>query len=386
LSGARLKIALSLAFVAAGLGCAAVASAAGGGPGEARAELPPGPRLSFLEVRAPKAPSKAGAKFFERAYRLVSVDPRGGDLRRFSTPGVVVAALGTVSWSADGETVAFMAEPTNEVGVEGEQTRLRVYVADADGGHLRPVPGTVGADSPVLSPDGESIAYSVSRIRTPKFDPKDPKSIIPALEHRYAASTAWIAPVAGGRPRRLTGWQNNRWAQPTSFSPDGSRLAVTMVPPFGREEVDTVDLATGKTRTLEPKAGEAAFSPDGARIAFTSYRDGGSVAGFDEPEGTTELYVANADGSGVRRLTRTPEQNETAPSWDPSGSRLGYLRAPGGMLEFLGIEGEVMQSNADGTCPKVVARPATLGRQADTSVQPPAWIPGAERGAGPLSG
>lgn len=378
---------LPLALIVAVLVCAVAALVVGDSRAATQAALPPGPRLSFLEVLFPGGESarKITGKQIERAYRLVSVDPSGGESRRFPTSGLAIAALGTVSWSADGERVAFLAEPAKDVGPQGEQSRLRVYVADADGDHRHPVPGTVGADSPVLSPDGESIAYSVSRIHRPKLDPTNPKSFIPSLEHQYAASTTWIAPVTGGKARRLTQWENGRWAEPSSFSPDGTRLAVTMVPPFAREEVDSVDLATGRTRTLEHTAGEAAFSPDGSRIAFTSYRDGGSVSGFDEPEGTTELYVANADGTGARRLTRTPEQNETAPSWDPSGSRLGYLRAPGGMLEFLGMFGEVVQSNADGTCPTVIAKPAKLGKQGDSWVQPPVWIPGADRGAGPIS-
>lgn len=369
----RLLVVLGCALAALGFAAAAAAAA----------PLPPGPRLSFLEVRLPGSWGKGpGGKRFEGAYRLVSVHPDGGGLRRFPTHGLAIAALGTVSWSADGERVAFMAEPTGEVGPPGDQTRLRVYVADADGGNLHSVSGTVGASNPVISPDGETVAYSISRIRTPKLDPKHP---LRGLGREYGASTVWVESIDGGRPRRLTDWQNGRWAVPTSFSPDGSLLAVTMVPRLRGERVDTIDLDTGATRTLERKAGEAAFSPDGSQIAFTSYRDGGSVSGFDEREGTTELYVARADGSHAHRLTQTPEMDETSPSWDPSGNRLGYLRTPGGMLEFLGLRGRVMQSNADGTCATVVARPAKLGKEADTSVQPPVWIPGPGRGAGPLS-
>src|SRR5207244_13572696 len=42
-------------------------------------------------------------------------------------------------------------------------------------------------------------------------------------------------------------------------------------------------------------ASEPAFSPDGSRIAFTSTRDG-------QPE----VYLMDADGTGVSRLTNSP--------------------------------------------------------------------------------
>ncbi len=45
------------------------------------------------------------------------------------------------------------------------------------------------------------------------------------------------------------------------------------------------------------------WSPDGQRIAFQSCRDG-----------NFEIYVMNADGSGVRRLTDDPKF-DGAPSW-----------------------------------------------------------------------
>ncbi len=50
-----------------------------------------------------------------------------------------------------------------------------------------------------------------------------------------------------------------------------------------------------------------------ARIAFISERDGNS-----------ELYVMNADGSGLKRLTDT-ELDERFPSWSPDGSQIAYI-------------------------------------------------------------
>jgi TolB protein len=50
---------------------------------------------------------------------------------------------------------------------------------------------------------------------------------------------------------------------------------------------------------------DAAWSPDGRRIAFSNDRDG-----------NREIYVMNADGSEVRRLTNSLGV-DFAPSWRP---------------------------------------------------------------------
>src|SRR5436309_353083 len=59
------------------------------------------------------------------------------------------------------------------------------------------------------------------------------------------------------------------------------------------------------------------WSPDGSRIAFTSDRDSqtGSV--------NLEIYVMNADGSGVVRLTTLGAPSEL-PAWSPDGSRIAF--------------------------------------------------------------
>jgi hypothetical protein len=73
---------------------------------------------------------------------------------------------------------------------------------------------------------------------------------------------------------------------------------------------DVVAIAPEGRRThLLTGAGDAAYSPDGTLVAFS--RDG-------------DLWVANADGSGQRRLASTPHVGEWGPAWTPDGKALVY--------------------------------------------------------------
>jgi Tol biopolymer transport system component len=70
------------------------------------------------------------------------------------------------------------------------------------------------------------------------------------------------------------------------------------------------------TRVVDDKAQNfhARPSPDGTRIAFDSDRDG-----------ERGVYVANADGTDVRRVTG--EGFAAIPSWSPDGKSLAVVRA-----------------------------------------------------------
>ena len=63
---------------------------------------------------------------------------------------------------------------------------------------------------------------------------------------------------------------------------------------------------------MDWKDGSPAWSPDGKRIAFYSERDGNA-----------EIYVMNADGTGVTRLTRH-ERGRRLPAWSPDGRTISF--------------------------------------------------------------
>src|SRR4051794_16384815 len=65
----------------------------------------------------------------------------------------------------------------------------------------------------------------------------------------------------------------------------------------------------GTRSVLLKGARDAAYSPDGTLVAFARRGD---------------LWLANADGSGERRLASTPDVEEGKPSWLPSGTAIVY--------------------------------------------------------------
>jgi Tol biopolymer transport system component len=58
----------------------------------------------------------------------------------------------------------------------------------------------------------------------------------------------------------------------------------------------------------------ARFSPDGRQIVFCSARSGESM----------ELWIASADGSGARQLTRGMGRGQCGGSWSPNGQQIAF--------------------------------------------------------------
>ncbi len=121
----------------------------------------------------------------------------------------------------------------------------------------------------------------------------------------------------GRGPVNLTGYcsrgpaagqMTDMFIETPDWSPDGSRLV------HGRDRSFAVfPLAGGAPRTVGPDAsGGATWSPDGGRLAFWG------------PAGNADIWTMNADGTGRRNLTNTPDVSEFDPAWSPDGSKLAF--------------------------------------------------------------
>jgi TolB protein len=331
--------------------------------GVAAATGPDGPRLVVVKL-SPKPPR----------LELLNIGPNGGGAVRLAGGGrrarPFLDFFSPVSWSADGEMVAFGGVTGFGAGDDHEPVR-RIFTVGADGSGLRAIPGTDGASGPILSPDGHTVAF------TRAIDREEPTTVAgKQWEEGFHGSSIWIANLATGGQRQLTPWLDDVRYAASSFSPDGSTLLATHEDELLLNEPEPVALAldgSGSRRLLDDGSSPV-YSPDGSRIALTR-----RVEEYRKSRGeNTDLFVIRADGSDVRRLTRTPERVELFPSWAPSGERLAYVRLPANRSEdaIFGYRTPLMEINADGSCQtKVVSARSTY-------FFAPAWQPGPGREAG----
>jgi Tol biopolymer transport system component len=170
---------------------------------------------------------------------------------------------------------------------------------------------------------------------------------------RRTTNELYVVNADGSDKRRLSRLRAVAGAR-VAWSPDGKTIAfaswsrVLLVDSDGNGQRNN----TRTWRNILPN-----WSPDGRRIAFVRSR-GNTDA---------EIYVMNADGSGLRRLTRNaPDVWDMQPIWSPNGRRIAFLRAQerrkGNSLKALTTE--VWVVNTDGG-----------GQRRLASGQPSAWSP-----------
>ena len=134
-----------------------------------------------------------------------------------------------------------------------------------------------------------------------------------------------IEPASGER-KTIAGGLGFVWN--ADLAPDETKLLLSRITeravPTG---VSVRDLRTGKERLLAAGA-FGRWSPDGERIAYVSDRDENGPCLFHDCSGFAhEIYVMDASGNDVRRLTTSPA-DDAAADWTGDGQWIIFGRIP----------------------------------------------------------
>jgi serine/threonine protein kinase/Tol biopolymer transport system component len=245
-------------------------------------------------------------------------------------------ALGPMSWSADGQWLAF-AEREGGLSMLSSDGRDRRALTNpaAPRYHLYPA----------FSPDGRWLAYAegtqlwnygevfimpLGSDGLPRGAPRQVTrlglTVVGLTWSRDSASVLFGAGFTLDTPRYLwRAWLDPK-RQPERLDIGGDRAAFPAVAlagdrlAFSRELADfdiwrysaggTLDrLITSSLLEVSPQ-----FSPDGRFVAFASARTGG----------TSEIWIAHADGSNPRQLTDRVGAYQGTPRWSPDGRWIAF--------------------------------------------------------------
>jgi len=237
------------------------------------------------------------------ASSIYTARPDGSGLHRLTVPPTRQQLGGDSGpvWSPNGRRIVFERDLTYW-GAD----RYRLAAVPAAGGLAHQLTKGPFDAMPTFSPSGRRIAFvrggaTVSLYTIDRLGRHAARLLADALD----ISPAW--------------------------SPDGKTIAFSRLAdaslPIDQATLYLADADGSHVRQLGQVALRGvspAWSPDGRNIAFVSFadhNDPGCPADSCPPSG--EIYVVNADGTGLRRLTSS-EADDEHPTWSPDGSRIAF--------------------------------------------------------------
>ena len=225
-------------------------------------------------------------------------------------------------WSADGARIVFASNRTGN---------YQLYTMNADGSGVARVTHdgnddrrpTWTADGRILFQNGDfpdRVLYSINA------DGNGLQQLTPV-----SSDNATVAAAPRGGRIAFSSTRGDGTQRLYIANADGSAAQLVLPSPRGPETADV----------------EADWSPRGNELLFERFTFGGPL--------TSDLYVVRTNGTGLRRLTNTPDRLELQPAWSPDGTKITFFGA-----SAVGTPDEhdaVYTMNADGSGEREISTP-----------------------------
>jgi TolB protein len=202
----------------------------------------------------------------------------------------------------------------------------------------------------VTNPDGTGLSKlaSVPGDTDPAWSPDGSK--IAFVRFREGGTGIWVVNADGTGTRRVTdgGPDVDGTDLGPAWSPDGSRIAFAREGRLAKAATGNTDIyvvnadGTDVVRLTDDPMMEYAptWSPDGSRIAFEAY----DLATGGNPPSPLRLYVMNADGTDMEALG---PKNVEGPSWSPDGTEIAFVDTETGWIMAIHPDGTELRQIID---------------------------------------
>ena len=238
---------------------------------------PDGARIAFVSNR-------------DGNQELYTMNPDGsGVVRLTNTPSIRYKRQ--PAWSPDGTRIAFSGLPSNTT-----HALANIYVINLNDGGVRQLTTQGSNNSPSWSPDGNVIAFESFR--------------------DSSTSALYVMNADGSNQRIFFDTQGANDSSP-AWSPDGTRIAFAVgkicVAPCSEIYVVGVN-GNRPTRLTDPNLSSysPAWSPDNRKVAFSGAPPRVALQVLNPA-----IYVMNADGSDVHRVSNFDSNVDTRSDYDP---------------------------------------------------------------------